>query len=130
MLVADDLIDPPVSALLPGRVGLFVRLVCRPGGRPGILDILNRYADRLGEEPGTEAFLICLDPDDADIVWLYEWFQNPAALEAHRAAAAFVDMMTEMPDLLASPPALIRVDPLRANIQRRVLAGETLGDVL
>jgi quinol monooxygenase YgiN len=128
--MADDLLDPPVSALLPGRVGLFVRLVCRQGGRPGVLDILNRYADRLGEEPGTEAFLICLDPDDADVVWLYEWFKDARALEAHRAAPAFADMMTEMPELLASPPALIRVDPLRLNVSRRVLAGETLGDVI
>lgn len=128
--MADDLVDPPVSALLPGRVGLFVRVVCRPGGRAGVLDALNRYADMLHQEPDTEAFLICLDPDDQDVVWLYEWFKDADALEAHRSAPTFEVMMRELPPHLAAPPALLRVDPLRMHLQRRVLAGETLGDVL
>lgn len=121
--------DAPVSALLPGRVGLFVRLVCRPGLRAMTLDALNTYIDRLSEEPGTEAFLVCLDPDDGDVVWLYEWFRDAEALSAHRDAPAFAAMMCALPSHLVSPPALVRVDPLRLHMQRRVLAGETLDGV-
>ena len=44
--------------------------------RAAALDVLNRYVDDLDQEPGTEAFLVCVDPDDADVVWLYEWFRD------------------------------------------------------
>lgn len=118
--------DAPVGALLPGRVGLFVRLVSQPGLRTPVLATLHSYIDRLGEEPGTEAFLVCLDPDDSQVVWLYEWFRDADALGAHRESDAFAAMMAELPRYLATPPALVRVDPLRLHMQRRVLTGETV----
>lgn len=118
--------DGPVGALLPGRVGLFVRLVCKPGGRTAVLDAMNRYMDALAGEPGTEAFIVAVDPDEDDIVWLYEWFRDPDALDAHRASAPFHEMMRELPAALAAPPALIRIDPLRMHLQRSVAEGRTV----
>ncbi|MGA9148217.1 MAG: antibiotic biosynthesis monooxygenase family protein [Candidatus Nanopelagicales bacterium] len=113
--------DQMRGALLPGRVGLFVRLSANPGGRTGLLDALHRYADRLALEPNTEAFVIALDPDDEDVVWLYEWFTDEAGLEAHRLSEPFVELVTEIPELLASPPGLLRIDPLRLHLQTAML---------
>lgn len=112
---------PALTALLPGRVGLFVRLAAHPGGRPGVLDALNRYADQLAGEPSTEAFVIALDPDDADIVWIYEWFTNEEALNEHRSSEAFAGLINEIPELLAAPPGLLRIDPLRLHVQPAIL---------
>ena len=109
------------NALLPGRVGLFVRLASNPGGRTGVLDALHRYADRLSSEPNTEAFVIALDPDDEDVVWLYEWFTDEAGLEAHRLSEPFTELVSEIPDLLASPPGLLRFDPLGLHMQTAML---------
>ncbi len=109
------------TALLPGRVGLFVRLAAHPGGRPGLLDALHRYADHLEDEPTTEVFVIALDPDNEDIVWLYEWFTDEEGLERHRSSAPFADLVGEIPDLLASPPGLLRIDPLRLHMRTAVL---------
>lgn len=109
------------NALLPGRVGLFVRLAAHPGGRPGLLDALHRYADQLSAEPDTEVFVIALDPDDEDIVWLYEWFTNEKALEHHRTSAPFTELVGEIPELLAAPPGLLRIDPLRLHMRTAVL---------
>lgn len=119
-------IESPVGALLPGRVGLFVRLVCRPGGRATVLDAVNRYMDGLSAEPGTEAFVLAVDPDEADIVWLYEWFRDDEALAAHRTSEPFHELMRELPGGLAAPPALIRIDPLRLHLQRVVADGRTV----
>lgn len=118
--------DAPLGALLPGRVGLLVRLVCKPGGRTAALDAMNRYMDALGTEPGTEAFVVAVDPEDDDVVWLYEWFRDAEALEEHRASAPFHVMMRELPSLLAAPPALVRIDPIRMHLQRAVAEGETV----
>ena len=65
-----------VDALLPGRLGMVVRLVSHPGARLALLDAVNRYADNLEQEPGTEAFVVSLDPEDKDVAWLVEWFTS------------------------------------------------------
>jgi quinol monooxygenase YgiN len=121
-----EVVEEPVGALLPGRVGLFVRLVCRPGRRTAALDVTNRYMDDLAAEPGTEAFIVAVDPNESEVLWLYEWFTDAEALDAHRSSHAFHAMMAELPAALASPPALIRVDPLRMHLQRAVAEGRTV----
>ena len=113
--------DDLVQALLPGRVGMLVRLAAAPGRRAALLDSLNRYSDGLGEEPGTEMFIVHVDPDDDNVVWLYEVFRDAEAQEQHRAADGFARLMTEIPDLLASPPGILRLDPLRMSLQEGVL---------
>jgi quinol monooxygenase YgiN len=119
----DPGIDPhePVTALLVGRIGMVIRLQVRPGGRPALLDALHRYADDLSEEPGTEMFTISVDPDDEDLVWLYEWFADGDAQRAHQSSGAFARMATELTDVLASPPGVLRLDPLRASFQRSLI---------
>ncbi len=117
-----DEVQAPVDAVLPGRVGLLVRIPIQPGLRAAALDVLNRYVDDLDQEPGTEAFLVCVDPDDSDVVWLYEWFRDEAALEAHREAPLFGRLMTELPDLVGDSPGIMRLDPLRLRMSTSVTA--------
>lgn len=119
--VPEDTADAPATALLAGRTGLLVRLNCRSGLRAALLDLVNRYTDGLEEEPGTEVFVVSVDPDDADVVWLYEIFRDEEAQLAHRASAGFATLMEEMPDLLAQPPGVLRLDPLRMSLQPAVL---------
>jgi quinol monooxygenase YgiN len=114
--------DEPVQALLPGRRSLLVRLTCQDGMRPAMLDIVNTYADGLAEEPGTEVFVVSLDAESSSIVWLYEMFKDDEAEEAHRSSAGFARMMSTMPELLAGPPAILRMEPLRMAMQEGVLA--------
>ena len=114
--------SPAVDAVLPGRIGLLVRIPVLAGMRAAALDVLNRYVDDLHEEPGTEAFLLCVDPDDADVVWLYEWFRDEAALEAHREAPLFSRLMAELPDLVGDSPGIMRLDPLRLRMSSGVTA--------
>lgn len=115
-------VQTPVDAVLPGRVGLLVRIPIQPGLRAAALDVLNRYVDDLDQEPGTEAFLVCVDPDDSDVVWLYEWFRDEEALEAHREAPLFGRLMTELPDLVGDDPGIMRLDPLRLRMSTSVTA--------
>ena len=114
--------SPPVTALLTGRIGLVVRLQAQPGGRAAVLDALHRYADDLGEEPGTQMFTISIDPDNADLVWLGEWFADADAHRAHQSSGAFARLMGELPDLLATSPGVLRLDPLRASFTPALLA--------
>jgi len=111
-----------VDAVLPGRIGLLVRIPIKPGLRAAALDVLNRYVDDLDQEPGTEAFFLCVEPDDHDVVWLYEWFRDEESLEEHRGAPLFSRLMTELPDLVADGPGIMRLDPLRLRMSSAVTA--------
>ncbi len=113
---------PPVDAVLPGRIGLLVRVPVLPGLRAAALDVLHRYVDDLDQEPGTEAFLVCVDPDDSDVVWLYEWFRNEEALESHRSSPLFARLTSELPGLIADGPGIMRLDPLRLRMSSAVTA--------
>ncbi|MBI1351838.1 MAG: hypothetical protein GC156_12050 [Actinomycetales bacterium] len=114
--------EEPVQVLLPGRHSMLVRLTCKEGMRPSMLEILNTYADGLEEEPGTEMFVVSLDPDDVNLVWLFEVFKDDEAEEAHRASQGFAQMMGTMPEFLEGPPAVLRMEPLRMVLQETVLS--------
>lgn len=111
----------PAQALLPGRQALLVRLTSHPGSRAALLDLLNSYADGLAEEPGTEVFIVSVDPEDENLVWLYEIFRDEDAALSHRASTGFARLMQAMPELLAGAPAILRMDPLRLSMQEAVL---------
>jgi len=84
--------------------------------------MLNTYADGLAEEPGTEVFVISMDPEDANIVWLYEIFADEEAENAHRASAGFAHLMNTMPELLEGQPAVLRTVPLRMTMQDQMFS--------
>jgi quinol monooxygenase YgiN len=113
--------NDPTQVLLPGRISLLVRLTAKPGMRAALLDSLNTYADGLSEEPGTEMFVVSLDAENADIVWLYEIFRDNDAQLAHRSAAGFADLMHALPELLEGPAAVLAMEPLRMSLQEEVL---------
>ena len=110
-----------MDALLVGRIGLLVRIQSHPGKRLALIDTLNDYCENLDQEPGTEAFMIALDPGDEDVIWLYEWFTDQEALDAHRSSDAFADLMQRMPELIAVPPGVLPINPLRVRLARQPL---------
>lgn len=114
----------PHQALIPGRIGMLVRLHARPAMRTALLTLLNEYVDGLAEEPGTEFFILSIDPDDENIVWLLEIFRNAEAQEAHRAAGGFHTMTSAMGEVLDQPPGILRFDPIRMSVQQAVLNEE------
>lgn len=110
----------PITALLPGRVGIIVRLAAKPGGRSALLDAINQYVDGLDDqhgEPHTEAFVIATDPADESVVWLFEWFGSQSGLDKHRETPSFTALVGRLPELLADPPGILRIDPLRLHLR-------------
>ena len=118
----------PLNRLLPQRLGMVVRLQAQPGRRAGVLDALHRYADHLTDEPATEIFVISLDPDESDIVWLHEWFHGDAGVAAHRSAPAFAELMTDLAELLVNPPGVMRFEPLRMHLAAALLEAEATSE--
>jgi len=116
--------NPPVQVLLAGRTAALVRLTCKPGLRPALLEVLNNYVDRLDEEPGTEIYTLSIDPDNDSLVWMYEIFADEDAQVQHQQAPALGDLLPAMQELLDGPPAVLRMSPLRLSLQDTVLRDE------
>ena len=114
-------LNVPRQVLLPGRRSLLVRLTAQEGMRAALLDVLNTYTDGLAEEPGTEVFVVSLDPENGEIVWLYEIFKDEEAENAHRGSSGFATLMEALPPLLDGPPAVLRMEPLRISMQETAL---------
>ena len=110
----------PRQVFLPGRQALIVRLNAQAGKRAALLDLLNTYADGLAEEPRTEMYMVSVDPDDDDLVWLYEIFQDDDAEKEHRKSQGFADLMHALPAFLEGSPAVLRMQPLRMALQEKV----------
>jgi len=92
--------------------------------RPALLDVLNKYVDRLDEEPGTELYTLSIDPDSDNLVWLYEVFANDEAQLEHQQAPALSDLIPAMQELLDEPPAILRMSPLRMSLQETILTDD------
>ncbi|MEO8012841.1 MAG: putative quinol monooxygenase [Polaromonas sp.] len=51
--------------------------------------ILHNAHCSLDKEPGCSRFDVCRDPKDAGTFFLYELYEDPAAIEAHLASSHF-----------------------------------------
>jgi quinol monooxygenase YgiN len=118
----------PLNRLLPQRLGMVVRLQAQAGRRAAVLDALHRYADHLADEPATELFVISLDPDEPDVVWLHEWFHGESGVSEHRAAPAFAQLMADLTELLVNPPGVMRFEPLRVHLAAALLEAEATSE--
>jgi quinol monooxygenase YgiN len=119
--MVEPIAGEPRQAFLSGRISMLVRLTAQDGMRPALLEVLNSYTDQLAGEPGTEVFIVSIDPDDVNNVWLYEIFKDDDAQTAHRSSQGFATLMHSMPSLLDGSPAILRMDPLRMSLQETVL---------
>ena len=110
----------PRQVFFPGRQAIVVRLTAQEGQRAALLNLLNTYVDGLVEEPGTEMYMVSVDPDDENLVWLYEIFEDEDAENDHRQSQGFADLMHALPTVLEGSPAILRMQPLRMALQEKV----------
>jgi quinol monooxygenase YgiN len=101
---------PPFGALL--------QMTTRPGERDDVLRVLTNYVNTLDGEPGTLLFAVAADPDDAEMIWIWEEFADANAVHGHFQHDFFRALQLELADLLAEPisvrplaPVLHRVNP-------------------
>ena len=98
-------------ALMPGQhayaqsAGFFVLAVdidVKPGEIDNYLAALKANGTEAVKEPGCRVFNIHVRKDDPNHVFIYEVYENAAALEAHRQTPHFKKYLAEAVPLLAS----------------------------
>jgi quinol monooxygenase YgiN len=97
------------------KPGAVLQMTARPGKRDELIKVLTNYAGTLDGEPGTTLFAAALDPNDDDVVWVWEEFDSLDAVREHFEHDFFRALQLELADLLASPAA---VRPLAPFVRR------------
>jgi quinol monooxygenase YgiN len=100
-----------------------------PGKRAELIRVLTNYAGTLDGEPGTTLFAAAADPNDENIVWIWEEFANAEAVRGHFEHDFFRALQLELGDLLAGPAAVRPLAPFvrRTNPASTPSSGATEG---
>ena len=83
---------------------LVVRMRAKEGEEQRVLDVVRELAAETRKEPGCEAYVPCVDPEDPRSLLFYEQYADKAAFEAHGASEHFQRLAVgQLWDLLDGP---------------------------
>ena len=82
---------------------LFVTLVAREGKEQELVELFEELGPASRAEPGCRMYLLHRSPQDRRRFILYEQYDDPAALAAHRATPHYKELATgRLPELVES----------------------------
>jgi quinol monooxygenase YgiN len=96
------------------RTALWVRLEAKPGQEAAVAGFLEGGLSIVEQEPATITwYAIKLGPSSFGI---FDTFADDQGREAHLAGRVAAALMAKAPELLASPPAIQKLDVLAAKL--------------
>jgi quinol monooxygenase YgiN len=96
--------------------GAVLQMTAVEGKRDELIKILTNYSATLDGEPGTTLFVAAADPADETIVWVWEEFAGPQAVQEHFQHDFFRALQLELADLLAEPAAVRPLAPFVRHV--------------
>jgi len=103
--------------------GALLQLTALEGQRDDLLRVLGNYLGTLETgEPGTTLITVAADPNDDDMVWVWEEFADANAVQAHFDHDFFRALQLELGDLLAEPAAVRPLAPIARHVSNGVTA--------
>jgi quinol monooxygenase YgiN len=103
------------------QFGALVQLTAKHGLRDELVRVLGNYARTLDDgEPGTTLYTVATDPNDEDLIWMWEEFADGEAVQAHFRHDFFRALQLELEDLLAQPPAIRPLTPAVRHVSTGV----------
>jgi quinol monooxygenase YgiN len=93
-------------------IGVIAKITAQDGRRADLAAALQGALDAAEHEPGTLMYLLLEDRTDANVLWMYEMYQDQAALEAHMGSDAFKALGPAIGPFLAGRPELTFCTPL------------------
>jgi quinol monooxygenase YgiN len=105
---------PQTATATKVRTGLYVRLEAKPGQEEAVATFLKSALPLVQREPATVTwYAIRLGPN---VFGIYDTFSDDQGREAHLAGQVAAALMQKAPELLASPPAIQKLEVLAAKL--------------
>ena len=94
------------------RIAMVLRGRTLPGRRDEFHRLWSEHLrGRAAENPFQSAYAFCFDPTDADVFWIFELYDDPAAMGANAQAPWFAEYTARTAPLLAGPPEVFMGTP-------------------
>jgi quinol monooxygenase YgiN len=105
---------PQTATATKVRMGLYVRLEAKPGQEEAVATFLKSALPIVQREPATVTwYAMRLGPN---VFGIYDTFADDQGREAHLAGQVAAALMQKAPELLASPPAIQKLEVLAAKL--------------
>lgn len=93
------------------QVGVLIKFTARSGAGADLADVLVNAAAEVATEPGTLLWQVDRQADQPDVVFLYERYENPTALDAHNSTELNASTRAATGAFLAGPPEVFPLLP-------------------
>jgi quinol monooxygenase YgiN len=95
------------------KIAMLAKLPVQPGTRDEFVAAFSSMFPVVEGEPGTLAYVLHTDDQDADVVWVYELYADDESLAAHSGSEGMKAAISAFGPLLAGRPELIRLTPVQ-----------------
>lgn len=97
------------------KLAVVARIKAKAGERDKMLAALRSLVEAADSETGTESYIVHEALDDSDVVWVYELYENDAALDVHASSSAMAEIAGALAGLVAEAPQLNLARPVHAS---------------
>jgi quinol monooxygenase YgiN len=89
------------------QIALFVRHRARPGQRDAVRRIWEKHVQpRVRDNPGHQAYYLCYDDSDSDVIRVFQLYTNRAAAKDFLSGSWYAEYMREVSQFVATQPEI------------------------
>ena len=94
------------------QVVVIAKIPAAPGQRDQLIALMRAGLDAIEAESGTRIYMMHEDAVDADVLWMYEWYEDNDALAAHSGSDAFKSLGRAMKPFMGGRPEITLATPI------------------
>lgn len=94
------------------QVSLIVKLPAAEGKGAELAEAFKAAFEHVNKEDGTRYYILHQDVSNADVLWIYELYENQAAADAHLGADWFKPFGASLAPFMGGRPEMHFVTPL------------------
>jgi quinol monooxygenase YgiN len=93
-------------------ISIIAKITAQPGKRDELATAMKELVEAVRQEQGTLQYILNADNKNEDVLWMWELYEDAAALEHHSGTDAFKAFGAKVGHLFAGRPELYRMTPL------------------
>jgi quinol monooxygenase YgiN len=94
------------------KVSLLIKFTAKPGMREALVEHFRSLIKIANEEEGTIDWAVHISPIEPDAVWLYEVYQDQAAMDIHNSTEANTQAKIKTSELTIGRPEVFPLIPI------------------
>lgn len=94
------------------QVSLLIKFTAKPGMRDELVEYFRSLIPTVDGEPGTLDWAVHTSPIELDAVWLYEVYQDQAAMDLHNSTEINAQAKVKIGELTTGRPEVFPLIPM------------------